>query len=140
MNIKQLEKSQNIYQSIRTLDSEIIEIEKVASLIADGNAEVSLSFSVANKSNLEPSKEEEEAVFNPENYGLGSILGLTRGVARIEFNPFGRVTTEKKKPDHEIHSILSENLSLNVLAVLLFDKQQKRSKLISSLKRMGIEV
>ena len=140
MNIKQLERSQKIYLEIKKLDAEIIEIDKVAQLIANGNAEVNLTLSVKD---VTPKIEETEKVTTYHD-------PMTTGHGRMNFfNPFEemmksyRGISSKITDDNDktvLTADLSENLSFNVLAIILNDKQTKRKKLINSLKKIGVQI
>jgi hypothetical protein len=147
MNIQELERSQKIYAQIKDLDAEIIEIEKVAILVANGNAEVNLSLNVKDTT---PKKEESEKVEFDEdgsfksslgsglNFRMGIISPWGTGESLFE-KVYGKSVIEKEdNSGSKLKACLSENLSLNVLAILLYDKQTRRAKLIKSLNRIGV--
>ena len=147
MNIQELERSQKIYAQIKDLDAEIIEIEKVAILIANGNAEVNLSLKVKD---ISPKKQEKEKVEFDEDGSLKTSLGSGMNFRMGIISPwgmgeslfekmYGKGAIEKEEaPGTNLKACLSENLSLNVLAILLYDKQSRREKLIRNLKRVGV--
>lgn len=134
MNLKQLGNSQKMYTDIKALDAEIVEIEKVAMLIADGKAVVKLTMDVTDTSKKPEVKKEdsdyESEVKRYQSFFTGGLLYPLTGS--------GSPKEEQKKPDNQLKSELSDNLSLNVLAVLLYDKQQKRLALLNKLKRIGV--
>ncbi|WP_231489871.1 hypothetical protein [Pedobacter sp. Leaf170] len=151
MNITQLEKSQKIYNDIKTLDAEIIELDKVAHIIANGNATVNLSISVIDNT-LKESKDKESIL--DEDGSLKSDFGsLSSG--RISFNPFDEIIRSATSSWPSMSSFapkvasanstnletkLNDNLSLNVLAILLYEKQERRKKLIKQLNRIGVTI
>jgi len=149
MNIQELERSQKIYAQIKTLNTEIIEIEKVAILIANGNAEVNLSLKVTDTT---PKKDDKEKVEFDEDVSFKSSLGSGLNFRMGIINPWGTqeslfekmygkgAISEEKESGTNLKACLSENLSLNVLAILLYDKQTRRDKLIRNLKRIGVTI
>lgn len=144
MNIKQLERSQKMYQEVKALDAEIIEIEKIAILVVDGNAEVNLSLTV--KDTTPKPKESEKAQFDED----GSLKStISRGAGFDIRDPWSSLLPNYFASSLKSHSLsehgcnvlkseLSDNLSLSVLAILLDDKLKKREKLIKSLNRIGV--
>ena len=148
MNIKQLERSQKIYSELKSLDAEIIEIEKIALLLVDGNAEVKLNLSVKDTT-PKPEKIEidEEGDIKPvQSGGLSfSILGSSMDMFQRIYGTPGYstlgTTSQVTKDTGDMSSYdISESLSLNILAILLNEKLDKRTKLIKSLNRIGVTI
>lgn len=148
MNIKQLERSQKMYSDLKILDAEIIEIEKVAILIANGNAEVNLSLNV--KDTTQNKEEIAEVEFDEGtplrsslggfSVNMGIITSWRTGESMFE-KIYGKKAIEKENTSGtNLKACLCENLSLNVLAILLYDKQDRREKLIRNLKRIGVTI
>jgi len=142
MNIKQIEKANKILLDIKILDSEIIELEKFAMLIADG--EVTIDFSL-NVHDLKKKREQEEKISFDEDGSLISALEKMRN--RLSYySPFAMGgLVEYQNADSKSHvknltNILNENEGLQVLGVLLGIKQQKRQRLIESLNKIGVNL
>jgi hypothetical protein len=143
MILKQLEISQKVYNEFKALDAEILEIEKVAMLVANGDTEVNLSLNVKDTSVKEPKS---KVNFDED----GSLMKSGQLGFRVEmFNPFEMYTKhlsglsqlkEEKQPATTLKSKLSENMSLNILAVLLSIKMEERAKLIRKLNRFGVTI
>lgn len=144
MNIKQLEKSQKMYLEVKSLDAEIIEIEKIAILVVDGNAEVNLSLKV--KDTTPKPKESDKAKFEEDgsqrstpSIGMGfDVRDPWSSLFPKYFSDSVKNHTVSEQGCSVLRSELSDNLSLNVLAILLDDKLRKREKLIKSLNRIGV--
>ena len=144
MNIQQLERSQKIYLDIKKLDAEIIEIDKVAQLIANGNAEVNLTLTVKD---ITPKIEQKEKVTTEDGSLQSEILtfeigglDLSERMSKLSHSIWGGISSKPHVSENEtkLTADLSENLSFNVLAILLHDKQTKREKLINNLKKIGV--
>ncbi len=147
MNIQQLERSQKMYTNIKELDAEIIEIEKIAMLLVDGNAEVKLNLSVkdttpkSEKIAIDEDGDMKATKSGPLTFGIMSPMAFMQRIQGsrglwIDDDPLQAKQDNSEKMSYGI----SENLSLNVLAILLNEKLEKRAKLIKSLNRIGVTI
>ena len=140
MNIKTLKKAIKINSQIDTLDKEIIEIDKMAMLIANEDAMFSFSLD-----GLRPEKEEEKK--ESDDHGTDAYsYGMMQDILRRYNQPFmmgwADVGKDKKK-DKKTFSIkysISTSVSLQILGVLLLDKQSKRTHLISQISKLGVSL
>jgi hypothetical protein len=118
MNIKKLEKATKIYEQIKVLDAQIIEIDKFAMLVA--NSETKSSFELKCKDLGKKKDNEEKVGFDAD----GSLIkGQTEGY-RSMFDlwmPRLYTTTADKKNENEIvlKNELSVNAVMSILGILL---------------------
>ena len=134
MTFKNLEKATKLYEKIKQLDAEIIEIEKFALIVA--NNETECSFEIRCK-DFTKQKEDEEKVKFDEN---GSLLDSRRYTSLLNAYSFlssiPRRYTEDKN-ETIIKSQLSVNNVMAMLGILLNDKQTKRQHLIDKLSQLS---
>jgi hypothetical protein len=139
MDFKKLEKANKIYQEIKALDKEIIEIENNAMLIANGDVKLSLTLNI---NDLTKKAEAESKVAFDEDGSL--IINSSTSLRSLIYNPFfsldGGSATEEKKEDnkHKYSSDIKENEALQILGILLYVRQTKRQQLINRLNKMGV--
>lgn len=133
MDIKKLEKATIILKAIKNIDAEIIEIEKTAMLVANNDTESHFLLNVID--NEKPQEEE-----NTEQENQGDPFSEFSGL--LSFMAF-RSSNKPEKENKNLHSLkcdLSVNATLQILGVLLYEKQTKRNKLINSLKKYGVNI
>jgi hypothetical protein len=138
MNIVKLEKATKIYEQIKQLDNAIIEIDRIAMLIANG--EVSCSFDL--KVNDLTKTEEQCQVGFDEDGSLRSACDPIHPY-RLSFSLLGGVlrnTTPPPVNENILKAELTENTALSILGVLLCDKQYQRDQLINQLERLGVAI
>lgn len=132
MNLKKLEKAVKILERVKHIDKEIIELDKFAVLVANGEVKTSLAMSVE--------KKDADEVPNSVSDSLDQMHEQLTSIFSYGFH---RGMTEPSKPRRNKHSIsadLTETITLNVLAVLLADKYDKRTALLNQIKSLGIEI
>lgn len=139
MDFKKLEKATKIYGEIKALDAEIIEIDRFAMLVANGEIKSSFTLTVED---VGKKKEDETKVSFDED---GSLVGLHKKMMSSLMMPMwfcsGSVSLESENENyHTLKNELSENATLNVLGVLLCEKQAKRRILLNSLDKLGVSV
>lgn len=126
MKIQELEKASKIFESIKVIDEEIIEIEKLAMRLASEDMEVTLKIEFPNEYKLghdcEPIVNECEKPF--------SFIGHWRHRA---YRMHEQVSTQFVKQNLSVRAIME------VLGVLLKEKQAHRNYLLSSLERLGVK-
>jgi hypothetical protein len=138
VNIKKLDKANKIYQQIKELDKEIIEIDKHAMLIANGEVKLSLTLNIDDLKKKE--KEESKVKFDED----GSIV-VNDGVVSLSWSTMfiglpTNVTEDKNKHTTTFNTQVIENEALQILGVLLYVRQQKREQLLDRLHKMGIAI
>ena len=133
MDFKKLDKAKKIFEKIIVLDAEIIEIDKIANSVANEDVQVTLSLSVRNLS-----KDSSNSVGLDEDGSLvyGSMKWLDYG------SLFGFGSSSKKQKENKfterIEKQVSESVSLNILGVLLAEKNLERDILIKELSKLGV--
>lgn len=139
MNLKELQKAQKLYDRIKELDAEIIEVEKVAQYVADKKASVKFSIKVTD---TEKVKDKDKVSLDADGslvYGQRSPLDAYK----FMFSPFGlpSCTPEKKEsPDASYKCDVSESVCLGVLGVVLASKMEARELAMKALKKIGITI
>jgi hypothetical protein len=139
MNLKQLQKAQKLYDRIKELDAEIIEVEKVAQYLADKKTSVKFSVKVTD---IEKIKEKDKVSLDADGsliYGQRSPMDTYK----FMFSPFGlpSCTPEKKEaPDASYKCDISDSVCLGVLGVVLASKMEARELAMKALNKIGITV
>ena len=133
MDIKKFEKAQKAYLKIKELDKQIIEIENLAMQIANGENSVSFEFKLTD---LNP--KEEKVKFDED----GSIyqFGIPEFMAHHRIFPvFGGAKPENDQTK-KYNIDISINASLQILGVLLHEKQINRTALLNQLNEIGVSI
>lgn len=141
MNMKSLERATEINKEIKFLDTIIIHIEKVATVIANKEVNIHLQIRV---DDVNARIEERQKVNidrhgdlvnneEPPQYVMQGIFGM--------MNPF---QSQMKKPEskhlHLLEGDINATLALQFLAVLIGDKCLRRQQLLDELQGMGYEL
>jgi hypothetical protein len=135
MNLKKLEKAAKIYEKIKELDAQIIEIDKFAMMAA--NQEIKASFELK----IENLTKEKEDVPKVGFDGDGSLQFSYDRMMRSMMMPtfiYGQ-TPQKKDNEYLLKQNLSENNTLNILGILLYEKQSIRNALLSQLEGLKMD-
>lgn len=147
MKLKDLEKATKIYEEIKILDVDINKLDKLAQSVAYGNSEVKLYLNITNikakeiseKSNLfNEDGDLKSTISHPSNsmydkytvYGSESYEAL---VARIK-----SINTAVASYSTNHIEDLSDVLTLELLGVLISNKQQQRKLLTDKLIKYKI--
>lgn len=134
MDIKSVEKIYNKVAAVKKLDQEIIEIDRLALLIANGNVGVNLSLAIEDFDKA--AKLEAE---NGSKVNKGLIGGLQFTTLYWTFGG-----SEPKPPKNEAiteyKQIVSPEVTLQILGTLLGDKVTKRAELIRQLQELGLKI
>ena len=138
MDIKRLEKATKIYEQIKLLDAEIIEIDRFAMLIANGEIKSSFELKV---DDIGSKKEDENKVrFDSD----GSIIN-TQQMQTMMYNSifpswFQQIdnSTIKNKNEHSLKYPISDHTTMSILGILLCEKQSKRKSLLNDLEQLGV--
>lgn len=129
MDLKLLARASKKIEVIKKLDQEIIELEKLAMMLADGNVGLRLSLTIEDfkkAAELEAKKAKEataESIFSHLIY----------------FSPFMTKPPEESATTN-YSCIISESIALRLLGVLLGHKMAERQNLISEIAQMGFRV
>jgi len=136
MKLKSLKTANKIYEQIQQLDKEIIAIEKLAMGIANNPHELSITLKAVDLS--EKAKKESKCEFDED----GSIRRDISNPFGFSFLLGGSCFTDRPKKDDEKESKhkfdLDDKVALEVLGVLIMNRNAQRNDLLSKLKRYGI--
>lgn len=143
LKVKTIERIKAIYDSVKTLDGEIIELEKLGLLIADKKTEIKLNLSV---NDLEAEKKEKsKAIFDEDgslisgprpDYGIHPLLGIPMPMM-FRTDSFKNIAQASDAPS--IYWQIPDKTAPMILGVLLSQKQEERNNLLESLKKYGFE-
>jgi len=141
MEFKQLEKATIIYKDIQALDKEIIDIDRIAMLVANGEIKSTFELKIEdigkkNEDSQKNSFDEDGSIVrnNYEDIHKRMLHSLS-----MPLFSFGCSETKKKNDnEHTLNNSLSENATLQILGILLCEKQEKRKMLISKLQKLGV--
>ena len=142
MNINKLEKATKILEQIKVIDAEIIEIDKLAIIILNNETNIQLALNVEN---LTKAKEAKEKVSFDED-GSMSILRSAMDEYRNTFLPLNMLKysgVDYAKPkfrDRNFSQPLSDKLTLQILGVLLCEKNAIKDGLIKKLVGFGFSI
>ena len=129
LTIKKFEKAKNLHDEILSIDSEIMQIEKLANEAANDNCKLSFNVKVENYSKT---KEEKKDIFTDDN----SLSGL---YSRLIWPSFGMQTNSENKTHTDEYKFgFTDTDCLNVLSVLLKLKYDKRNKIIEEIQKLGV--
>jgi len=136
MNATQFAKAQKLFDRVKELDAEILEIEKTAQLIASNKTEIKLSLKI---NDLEKHGKKQRVLDED-----GSLLGDSP-IGRNPFSLFfglDRTQEQKSVKEYDVKqdSIIPDRVALQVLGVLLADKMEARDLAIKRLNKIGIDI
>jgi len=141
MNINKLEKATKILEQIKAIDAEIIEIDKLAIIILNNETNIQLALNVEN---LTKAKEAKEKVTFDED-GSMSISERAMDEYRNLYFPSDRIKMmlngmNPKTSDRNFSQPLSDKLTLQILGVLLCEKNAIKDSLIKKLVGFGFSI
>jgi len=140
MELKQLDKATKIYSDIQKLDSEIIEIERLANLVANGEVKSSFELKIEDKQKQEEESQklefdEDGDIIRPNCVTFDHLHNFPLSILRMQnYNN----KESKTKSANTLSSNISESTTLQILAVLLNDKKKRRFDYINKLKSFGV--
>ena len=142
MNFKKLEKATKIYEQIKLIDAQIIEIDRFALLVANGEIKSSFELKIED---IGKKKEDAGRVGFDEDgslvkKGLQNTLGLDSYFMPVSWlSRFSNPEQECSKNDHLLKHELGINATMQILGVLLCEKKAMRQSLLSNLESLGIQ-
>lgn len=141
MELNKLERAGKLLAEIKKLDVDIIEIEKVAMMAANGEAETFFELKVVDiKKQIEDSEklqlDEDGSLLKPSYTYTSLFEKYAMPFSWMETKP---QSTEKKN-ELVLNNALSERATMLILGVLLEEKQSKRLRYINKLKNLGVAI
>lgn len=136
-SLKQLEKAAKVIAEIKELDKRIIELEKLAELVANGSTEHSFELKIkAPKADGEKVEFDEDGSLVTNHFGgiAYALSGFTLTFGSDEKKPKEdkNTTTFKDTP--------SDVTTLHILGFLLSGLVTKREALINKIQKLGFEL
>lgn len=129
MNYKTVQRVHKLYEELKALDTEIIQIDKLAVYIANNKASIDLRITA------EKNKADQA---DPVLDSDGSLLGAEKRMYQTFFDvpryAFLTGSTTLPKPDFDLSYNLHEGLCLAVLDVLIRDLNTKRKVITDELR------
>lgn len=134
MNLKQIEKATKIVEQIKVLDLAIIALDKMAIKILDVSQGITLNLSVEL-----PKENSKESILDSD----GSLKTGTEAQSNpytfiINWNPLKQ--NEVKTNSISINETLTDTCALQLIGVLILEKQTQRKTLIDKLRTMGAKI
>ncbi len=143
MNLKKLESATKAFERIKALDKEIIELDKMAILIAGGDSKQLFELTVENKG-----KDQKQNVLDADGNLINGSTNdmyehfraqMHRSMMHTFVLPFGGICDAGKSvQSNSVKIELSDTAALQILGVLLGEKQNERAQLIDMIKSYGI--
>ena len=142
MKIKQLEKATKVFEKIQKLDKEINELDKLALLIVNNKTDISFELKIENCNDNEATPQVEidsdgslsfKVDFDPRT----SIVPWPLRFSRMDF---GTISNTPNKNTKSLKNKLTETPTLQILGVLLDEKQRERQSLLMQLKSYGVAI
>jgi hypothetical protein len=140
MKLTQLEKAKKLHGRLLELDVEILEMEKVAELIANKKTEIKISLKV---DDVETVEKEKNKVRIDADDSLDFGQSDFRKSMYSMWMPFGGSCSDKpKKKEWTLKQdyTVPDNVALQVLGVLMAEKMHARELAIKALNKLGVTV
>jgi len=139
MELKKIEQANKLFLSIKKLDAEIIELDKFAQLLLNGGSDTRINLS------FEPKKEKKEKVKFDED---GSLItgtptaNLSALTYTFSFSGLSGLcsSSDKSEKESELKQSISENTMLQVIGVLIGQKNNEREIHLKGLTKMGFKL
>ena len=137
MNYNKLEKATAVLTKIKAIDAEIIELDKFAMMIANG--EIKSSFDLKLK-DLKKSEETEKKKVLSEDGSLntGEEVNGFKFYMPSMFSSLGDKEEKKDPNTHTLSHDLSDTAVLQIMGVMLCEKHDRRNNLIRQLQSYGV--
>lgn len=129
MKLNQLAKASKVFEQIHALDAEVIDLERMAMLAANGEINTRLMLEITDLTKVPVEKET----------GIDEMRGLLYREMTRSILSYGMCSTpepKKNEAEHTLKSEPSEALTLKILGVLLADKIATRENLIQELRAL----
>jgi hypothetical protein len=134
MNIKDLEKAKKIYKKIKSLDREIISLEKIAKEIDRDFCNIQFKLENFKQKNDQESKDildEDGSIVLHRPKKMPGIFAMLHGFDLSK-------TSKKEKWTSKTSFKISEELCYELLGVLLSKRIQERESLLNHLEKLGV--
>jgi len=146
MNLTKLEKASKILERVKVLDSQIIEIERFAMMVAEGLIKSGLELSIEG---LKPKVKEKSDLFDGdgslknkyrEEYESYSDRMRSLMMPFLAESPLIKPLEKLNANKSILKAELSEKSTLRILGVIMGEKQALRQSLINQIERLGVQI
>lgn len=136
MDFKKLEKATKKLEKLKELDKEIIEIDKMAISILNNETKISFDLNVEN---ITKKQDEESKGTIDEDGSLSVYKKMHEEMSRsLMWGIRIRESSEKKKENvNTLSKSINDKIALQILGVLLCEKNSERNSLIKELNLLG---
>jgi len=143
MDLNKLEKAAKVLIKIKELDKEIIEIERIAMMVVNSETKSNLELRVTS---LEPEPEKKTHVLDEDGSlkneigsawdRINELMMSSLSAPLVNYSPLGQKSKNHSVLEHE----LSERLTMQILGIILAEKQAIRQGLINKIEHLGIKI
>lgn len=140
MDFKKIEKAGFLFEKIKNIDLEIIEIDKACLLILNNETSIGFGMHIENLSKNQEDKKNVEI-----NSDGDLIIGKKEELKIQAFFPmtglFQQIENVYKKPENTfaISKIITDKLALSCLGSMLHHKKLERKNLIKEIEKLGFK-
>lgn len=136
MDIKKLKSASGLLEQLKTIDQEIIKLDKLAMSIANKKCDIEVELKVVDLEKVE--KETEERLkADTDSMEQSSIFDVYWTARRYRYGGESQ-DSKPKKNKLSLSEKVSDTESLEILAILLRNKRDKQRKIISRLEKLGV--
>ena len=138
MDFKKLEKATKKLEKLKELDKEIIEIDKMAISILNNETKISFDLNVEN---ITKKQDEESKVTIDEDGSLSVYKKMHEEMSRYLMwgIRIGESSEKKKENVNTLSKSINDKIALQILGVLLCEKNSERNALIKELNLLGFD-
>ena len=139
MELKKLNKASKIFDRIKELDKEIIELDKLAIVAINDKTEIKLNLTIENITKKE--NDENKVSFDEDgSLVFGRSVGRISGLYGFWEQRMNELSSEIKQPKNttELKNKLNSRDFLLVIKVLLESKNEERNSLFKQLSDLGV--
>lgn len=132
MELKKIERATKIVERIKEIDIQISDIEKMAVKVAEGNSDNNfvLNLLLPDKSEDKVQFDEDGSIMRNNPNTMGGIMGMIFGAIN------GEPATKKHGDSISLSQPLTDIAILQILAVIISERQTERKKLIDKIERL----
>ena len=136
IKIKDISKIQEIYNAIKSLDSEIIELEKLGMMVASEKTKSTVSISVENLSPIKKTKDDILDVDGSLKTNKQEVPGLFSLVWG-----FGEPSSKNEnKVLSQFNTCMNESETMLLIGTIISFKNEMRKRLLAKLQAYGIKI
>ena len=136
MNLKKLEKATKIVSKIKTIDSQLQQIEKLALQVVNNEVKIEQVLKITKL------KQEEEETKAPESQEEAVKMIFSKLMSNRPIFSDGVMIMRSEAPDNNktenFHNNISNKLALQILAVFIEERNAERKKLVNQFNKLDM--